>query len=69
MFWYCVSQHVADDVGSSGAGFFYLNQPYDSDSSDFAEHTQSNGDCAEKGGSIDEDVSSQLVVPDRKSVV
>ena len=50
-------------MGSSGAGFFDLNQPYDSDSSDFAEHTQSNGDCAEEDGSIDEDVSSQPVVP------
>ncbi|KAM0822041.1 hypothetical protein ACQ4PT_071764 [Festuca glaucescens] len=55
---------VADDEAKSGAGFLDLNQPFDSDEDDSREPILQNGEGGGDGdGNIDQDVSSQPVVP------
>ncbi|KAM0917995.1 hypothetical protein ACQ4PT_009370 [Festuca glaucescens] len=56
-------QDVADDEAESGADFFDLNQPLDSDDEDDShEPIQENGESG-GDGIFDENVSSQPVVP------
>ncbi|KAM0890642.1 hypothetical protein ACQ4PT_026898 [Festuca glaucescens] len=56
-------QEIADDEAESGAGFFDLNQPLDSDDEDDShEPIQENGESGGEGN-FDEDVSSQPIVP------
>ncbi|KAK1653224.1 hypothetical protein QYE76_071029 [Lolium multiflorum] len=56
-------QGNADDEAESGAGFFDLNQPLDSDDEDDNhDPIQENGESGGEGN-FDEDVSSQPIVP------
>ncbi|KAM0930404.1 hypothetical protein ACQ4PT_001098 [Festuca glaucescens] len=55
-------QDVADDEAESGAGFLDLNQPLDSDEDYSHEPILQNGEGG-GDGNLDEDVSSQPVVP------